>query len=308
MRAAEPALAPAAAAPDRSAARSLAAMARAGLEARHPDEAAVLFDRAFEVDPHPVWQVAAGTAWLEALEPEQASERLAAALADPALGDGSRERAAQQLDLARRLTPVVARARKAEAEHAPAAAARAWDEAFRIMPVGASLVRAARAAELAGRAREAARLFTAANDRSDLSSEDQRVVADAIDRLRHLPPPARPAASAAPWWFVGSGGAVALGGLVAVAVGEGYRSDLQAIKDTAVDGVVTGTTRRDAAVVQQRAEAWSTAGWIALGAGVTAAALGAGWLVGREPASRGSVRVEAAVGPSGWGLSASAAF
>lgn len=202
--------------------------------------------------------------------------------------------------------PILADARRATADGDHGEAARRWEEAYQREPVGRFLVEAARAAERGERGEELRRLAARAAACEDLGSEDRAWVADLHARLAVEDREAarrEPSASAAPWVLLGAGAAVVVGGLVALGVAEGARADVRAAERSAVDGVVFGSTRAAAASDLESATTWSTVGWVGIGVGALAAAIGGGWLVARAPGGSGSTRVDAAAaGAFGYGL------
>ncbi|MCB9735853.1 MAG: hypothetical protein H6745_24975 [Deltaproteobacteria bacterium] len=106
-----------------------------------------------------------------------------------------------------------------------------------------------------------------------------------------------------------AGGGAVIAGAICLVVAEGYNADLRDIKDTAVDGVVSGTPRKDAVALQDRAQAWTTAGWITAGAGALTAAIGVGWLLAAPSHDdRARVDVRAALTPGGLAVTARGAF
>lgn len=274
---------------DFEAARALAARARAQLDARRPDPAARLFDLAHERAPHPLWLTAAGEAWLEALQPAQAVERLEAALADPALSGTAREHAVERLALARRVTPLIAAARASGVS--PEDAFKAWREAVAASDLGRCVLEAARAAERARLFREAESLFALAAERDDLAPEERRVARDALLKLRERDLLARartPAPSNdAGWVVVVSGAAVLTGGVVAFLVGEEQRARVRSAM--ADEGALsTRMSRAEALSLERSANTWSTIGWVAAGLGVVAVTVGV-VVLETQPVPRGAV-------------------
>lgn len=284
--------------PDLAAARALAARARSHLDLRQPEQAARLFDAAHGQEPHPLWLLASGEAWLEALRPELAVTRIEAALADQApvgqagLPEPARKHAVERLALARTLLPLLRRARDPETRAGDALAA--WNEAFAVSNFGRCLLEAARGAERAQRFGDADDLYTRVAERDDVSSEERRAASDALVRLRErdaftrrAPPPAPP--SEAGWAFVIGGATALVGGVAAWLVGESQRAEVRDAK-TAIgpDGVTTRLSRTEAQSLERSANTWSTVGWIAAGVGFTALTVGVVMLETR-PMPRGAI-------------------
>jgi hypothetical protein len=275
---------------DPEAAKALAARARASLDLRRPEAAARLFDQAQGRAPHPLWLSAAGEAWLEAVQPELAVSRLEAALADASLTGTAREHTAERLALAKRLAPLVAKARvdKAPADEVFVA----WREAFAVSNLGRCLFEAARAAERARRFGDADALFVLAVERDDLSIEERRYAREALVRLRERDafarraPPPEPASEAG-WAVVIAGSAVLAGGVVAWVVGEEQRGRVRSAM--ADDGELSSRmSRAEAQALERSANTWSTVGWVVAGVGVVAIGAGVVMLEVR-PARQGAV-------------------
>jgi hypothetical protein len=278
--------------PDVAAARALAARARAHLDLRQPEQAARLFDSAHGQEAHPLWLLASGEAWLEALRPELAVPRLEAALADQSLVEPARQHAAERLALARTLLPLIRRARDPETRAVDALTA--WREAFAASNIGRCLLEAARVAERAQRVGDADELYARVAEREDVSSAERRAAGDALVRLRErdaftrdVPPPA-PRSEAG--WAFAIGGAVAIvGGVAAWLVGESQRAEVRDAKGaTGPDGITTRLSRTEAQSLERSANTWSTVGWVAAGVGFTALTVGVVMLETR-PMPRGAV-------------------
>lgn len=276
-----------AAEPDPEAARALASKARDALRDNAPEEAADWFDQADAVAPHPIWRLAAGDAWLQAGEPAVARARFEAAIAGGIDGE-ARVDAAGKRELADTLAPIVERARALTKAADYVRAMRAWDEAFAVMPLGRFLVAAARAADNGGRDVDLARLVRIAEPRTDLAAEDRRWVASVIARTAPVPPvrveqqPAVAPSPVGPSVLVGVGGAIAVGGIVALLVGDDAWSDVREMKAGVTDGVVFSATRAEAESRADEARAWTMGGWVGVGVGVVMAAVGGGWLLGGQ--------------------------
>ncbi len=277
---------------DLAAARALAARARAHLDLRQPEQAARLFDSAHGQQAHPLWLLASGEAWLEALRPELAVPRLEAALADQSLVEPARKHATERLALARMLLPLIQRARDPETD--AGAALAAWNEAFAASNFGRCLLEAARVAEHTRRFGDADDLYARAAERDDLTSVERRAASDALVRLRErdafsrrAPPPA-PRSEAG--WGLAIGGAVAIvGGVAAWLVAEGQRAEVREAKSaTGPDGVTTRLSRTEALALERSANTWSTVGWVAAGVGLTALTVGVVMLETR-PMPRGAI-------------------
>lgn len=276
---------------DAAAARALAARARTHLDLRQPEPAAQWFDAAHAQEAHPLWLLAGGEAWLEALRPELAVARLEAALADPGLVEPARSHATERLALAKTLVPLSSRAR--DPETAAGDAHAAWREAFAASNIGRCLLEGARAAERARRFGDADALYVLAVEREDLSREERRGASDALVRLRERDAFTRRVPTAAPrsevgWGLVAGGAAALVGGVVAWIVGEDQRAQVRAAKADSVDGVTSRLSRAEALDLERSADTWSTVGWIAAGTGLAAMTVGVVMLETR-PASRGAI-------------------
>ncbi len=179
---------------DHEAAKALAARARAHLDLRQPESAARLFDAAHTQAPHPLWLTAAGEAWLDALRPDLAVQRLEAALAE-GLSDEARDHTLERLATAHKLAPLFATARSQAVK--PEAALAAWREAFASSNLGRCLLEAERARRFG----DADTLFALAAERDDLANDERRGARDALVRLRERDafarraPPPEPVAS-----------------------------------------------------------------------------------------------------------------
>lgn len=281
-------------APEQAAARDLGALAVRALDRHEPELAARRFEEAYELDPHPLWQLGAARAWLEAAETTRAVERFERALDDPRLAPPARSDAARLLVIARDLTPKVTAAVRATQANDHDRAMRAWEDAFDRWSLGRFLVLAARAAERAGGTRDLRRLAAEASRRADLGAEERRWIDDVRARwgvdVNAPPASTTPAARGplGPWILVGAGALVVLGGGVSLLVADEAYRDVRAMKASAVDGVVFETTRARAAARADEARQWNTAGWIAIGVGAAVTAFGAGWRAA-APTSEGAV-------------------
>jgi len=204
------------------------------------------------------------------------------------LGGDVSANAEKRLALARVLVGVVARARELTKRKDHARAMSAWEEALGVLPNGHFAVAAAKAAEDAGRVTDVLRLARVAEASSDLSREERRWVASTLARVTApvmvIPTSELPSSTVAPWVLVGTGGALVLGGIVALVVGDAAWSDVEAMKAGASDGVVFETTRAAAEERADRARRWTTVGWVGMAVGAVAAGLGAGWLAAEVPA------------------------
>ncbi|MCC6624844.1 MAG: hypothetical protein IT385_26580 [Deltaproteobacteria bacterium] len=267
------------AAPDAAAARTLAAEAALAREAHEDAAAAASFEEADACDPHPLWLVAAGEAWLDAAEPERAAARLEAALTDARLPEGSRARVADLERSARALAPIVARARVATSQQRHAAAARAWGEALAIRATDRHRLERLRAIVRANDMAEAARLVAELGPGAGLARAERvelvelRARVEARAGLAAAPAPAR---SSAPAWLLVGGGALVIGGVVALAVAEGNRAD---VRDAmAEDPATRGMTRARALALRDDAETLDVVGGV--GGGLGLALAGTGVLLG----------------------------
>jgi hypothetical protein len=262
--------------PDLDAAKTVAAEAQLMLEGFDGAAAAVLFERANHLDGQVIWLFAAAEAWLVAAEPGRALEHLK--VVRESLGGLAPERVEAALALADALVPIVGRARAATLSQMHAAAAVAWGEAHTKRPVGRYRLEQARATVRAGLG--ALALFEELERRSDLSRVERLEVADALVRLRNpLPDLAVQAVerpSAAPMWMVVGGGALVVGGVVALAVAEGQRADVRASLEREPGG--RSMTRAEALATWEQAQTLNAAGWI--GGGVGAVLAGSGALLG----------------------------
>lgn len=280
---------------DDEAAKSLAARARFHLDLRQPEPAARLFDAAHARAPHPLWLAAAGEAWLDALRPDLAVQRLEASVADGGLTDEARAHAVERLAMARKLAPLVAVARAPGVKpHTMNEALAAWREAFASSNIGRYLLEAARAAERARRFGDADTHFALAAERDDLSVDERRGAREALVRLREreattrrVPPPEPE--SGAGWVTVAGGAAVLTGGVVAWVVGEDQRARVRSAMNA--DGTLsTRMSRAEAQALERSANAWSTVGWVAAGVGVVALGVGVGVvLLEARPVRRGAI-------------------
>ena len=271
---------------DPGAARSLVVMAQVALEAQRPEEAARLFERAFELDPQGLFLVGAGTGWLQAMRPAEALAQVERALRDVRLVDPERAQTTRLADVARSLVPLVAQARGATARGDHGAAMAAWEKAFERWPNGLALIEAARAAQRAERARDLRRLAVEAAARDDLGSDDRRWVSEVLDDFaRSDAEDRRPLRedSVAPWVLVGVGATVVIGGAVGLALGADARDDVRAMKGDARGGVVFDTTRAEAQERSDDARLFTTIGWVGVGVGAVVLAVGSGWLLAQEP-------------------------
>jgi tetratricopeptide (TPR) repeat protein len=277
---------------DSEAARALAARARAHLDTRQPEPAARLFDAAHAHAPHPLWLAAAGEAWLEALRPDLAVQRLEAALADGAMSSEARDHTRERLATAQKLAPLVAAARASGTK--PEAALAAWREAFARSNLGRCLLEAARAAERARRFGDADTLFALAAERDDLAADERRGAREALMRLRERDaftrraPPTEPADTAG-WVVVASGAAALAGGVMAWIVGEDQRARVRSAMND--DGALSSRmSRAEAQALERSANTWSTVGWVAAGVGVVALGVGVGVvMIEARPERRGAI-------------------
>jgi len=276
---------------DHEAARALAARARVHLDLRQPEPAAHLFDAAHARAPHPLWLTAAGEAWLDALRPDLAVQRLEASLADGLSGE-ARDHTQERLAMAQKLAPLVAAARASGTK--PEAALAAWREAFATSNIGRCLLEAARVAERARRFGDADTLFALAADRDDLANDERRLAREALVRLRERDaftrraPPREPTDDTG-WVVVASGAAVLAGGVVAWIVGEDQRARVRSAMND--DGALsTRMSRAEAQSLERSANTWSTIGWVAAGVGVVALGVGVGVvMLEAKPVRRGAI-------------------
>ncbi len=261
---------------DLDAAKTVAAEAQLLLEGFDGAAAAALFERANHLDGQVIWLFAAAEAWLVAAEPGRALDHLK--LVRGTTGGLAPERVEAAVALAEVLVPIVGRARAATLSQAHAAAAAAWGEAHTKRPVGRYRLEEARATVRAGLG--ALALFEELERRSDLSRAERLEVADTLVRLRNPLPDlsvqALETPSAAPMWLVVGGGALVVGGVVALAVAEGQRADVRASLEREPDG--RSMTRAEALTSWEQAQALNAAGWI--GGGVGLALVGSGALLG----------------------------
>lgn len=274
--------------PDPEAARGLAAKGREALRENEPQVAAGWFEAAARVAPNPLWELAAGDAWLVSAEPAAAVAHLEAAIA-AGLDKEVVADAQKRLALAKLLVGIVARSRELTKRKDYARAMSAWEEAFGVLPLGRFAILAARAADDGGRVMDVLRLARVAEASPDLSREERRWVASALARVTApvVVPPAReasPASAVAPWVLVGTGGALVLGGVAALLFGDAAWSDVHEMKAGASDGVVFATTRAAAEQRADLARTWTAVGWVGIAVGAVAAGLGVGWLAAEVPA------------------------
>lgn len=253
---------------DPDAAKTVAAEGQLLLEAFEGAAAAERFERAHSLDSQDIWRVAAAEAWLVAAEPERALTHLRAL----------REGASPRLrELAEALLPIVTRARAATLQGAHRDAARAWTEAFAKKAVGRYRLEEARSTLRAGG--DAQALFADLDGRSDLSRAERSEVADVLVRLRNPLPtlPERPnsAPTAAPMWMVVGGGALLIGGVVAVVVADGQRADVR--ESLARDPGARDLTRAEALTLWNEAQTLNAVGLIGGGVGLLLAGSGALW-------------------------------
>ena len=259
--------------PDLDAAKTVAAEAQLLLEGYNGAAAAALFERANHLDGQVIWLFAAAEAWLVAAEPGRALEHLKV-VRESGTGLAS-ERVEAAVALAEALVPIVGRARAATLSQAHAEAATAWGEAHTKRPVGRFRLEEARATVRAGR--EAAALFEELERRDDLSRAERLEVADALVRIRNplpdLSPQSLERSSSAPMWLLVGGGALVVGGVVALAVAEGQRADVRASLEREPDG--RSMTRAEALSNWENAQTLNAAGLIGGGVGVVLAGSGA---------------------------------
>lgn len=254
---------------DPEASKTAAARAQGELEREHPALAAALFDEAYDLDPHPLWRLAAGTAWLEALDPERARERLTAALTDDRLIEPARTRTNERLTLATKLAPIAAKARKATLEQHHQQAADLWQTAFALHPTGRIQLEVARSAQRA-KLPELRALLEALTTRTDLSLEERGEVADALNRLAPPTPVTAPpkADTTTPWALLISGAALVAGGVTMVIVAADQRDDITTALRNTNNGIVTKMTRSEAKAEEATANTLHLAGLITGAAGL----------------------------------------
>lgn len=253
---------------DPDAAKTVAAEGQLLLEAFEGALAAERFERAHSLDSQDIWRMAAAEAWIVAAEPERALTHLRA------LPDGANPRLRE---LAEALALIVKRARTATLQEAHRDAARAWSEAFAKRAIGRYRLEEARSTLRAGG--EAETLFADLEGRPDLSRAERIEVADVLVRMRNPLPelPDRPdaARTAAPMWMVVGGGALLLGGVVALVVADGQRAEVR--ESLARDPASRDMTRAEALTLWDEAQTLNAVGLIGGGVGLVLAGSGALW-------------------------------
>lgn len=298
--------------------------------------AAEAMEKAYDLDPNPLWLANAGYARMMAGQQERAVEAMSAALADKNLDGEARVRAVERLGHASAAKAFIARSEEAKTQGDLAAAARAYDEAYSAVPIGPYALEAATLWERAKNYQRAEERYTQAAAAQDLTPEQQRMTVEALSRVARLakpdtimkpdvpPPDATPkpvvvhaddgggGSPVVGWVLVGTGAAATIGGVVMLLAGNGQASDLQAAQDGAEDGVVKDLSREDALAMQSDAEMLQTTGVIATIAGVAIAGTGVVLVLlsgGRDaPDTRGDVHVGAGFDGRIWALSASGSF
>ncbi len=264
--------------PDADLAKTMAADAQLALEVHEEARAGERFDRAHALDGHPIWCFAAAEAWLAAIEPERALERIRQIEGDARLtAIVSAERLRAVAERAERLAPIVQKAKRATLAESHAAAAQAWAEAFAAMPSGHLLLEQARSTLRARQVTEAEAMLVELERRVDLSRAERLEVDEHLARIRApfsaMPAPARERDSAAPMWLVVGGGALVVGGVVALVVASAQRDDVRAAM--AQDAPVRSMTRAEALALEDEARALDVAGYLGGGLGLALAGTGA---------------------------------
>ncbi|MFO0747173.1 MAG: hypothetical protein U1F43_16140 [Myxococcota bacterium] len=258
--------------------------ARTAYKAHQYYDAALAYDaaHAFFKDATLLWN--AGRAWERSGELDLAKDRFTAFLAEGKVDPEQRKEAAEALvRIGGRL------------------AAR---DTVKPGPDRMAMLESDRAeAEAAGNAPLAARLA------DELAAEKRRW--DEAHRVDAPPPPAP--SHTLEWVLVGTGGALAAGGLVLGLVGQGQLDDITAAQDAARRAgdpvVVTSLTRAEAADQQSSGKTLRTLGFVAGGVGVAAAVTGlVALLVDDGPTVEGTTGVTAAPLAGGGLVTWTAAF
>lgn len=283
-------------------ARALAIVAEGRLVEGRAVEAAGLFERAGEIALEAGWWIAAGDAWMEAVEPGKAiaDYRRAAPLA----GDTRRVMVAERIVQAERCEREVAGARAALVGGRFLAAGQSWAKAFEWTGGRRYGIEAARAFEQAGRFDEAARRYRELLLRSDLTVEERAGIEGELTDIRKRPGFAGEGAAAArgAGAMAESGNGAAVGlviggavltvfGVAALAVSEDARVELRHAESGAVDGRIEEITRADAVALSRTAKTWNVVGWIVGGVGVAAVLGGSVWIMAQPSPGATTVTV-----------------
>jgi len=287
-------------------ARALAIVAEGRLGEGRAAEAAGLFERAGQVGLEAGWWIAAGDAWIAAMEPGKAI--VAFRRAAVSAGEARRVMIAERIAMAERCEREVVGARAATLEGKLVAAAQGWSRAFERTGARRYGVEAARAFDEAGRYQEAARRYRELALRSDLTLDERAEIETSLAEVRmRLGADGEVAGD----WRVGVRGAgiddergdgAALGlvvggailtvfGAAALAVSEDARVELRHAEAGVVDGRIEEITRADALALSRTAKTWNVVGWVAGGVGLGAVIGGGVWMAVEPGASATTVSV-----------------
>lgn len=272
-------------------ATELGRKAKAAREALRYVEAAELIDEANQLQPDARWLAISGECRMMAGELARAEQELAAALEGARLPEETRAKTRERLDRTKTARALLAPTVRARAGGDFAGAARAYDQAFELIPTGRYLVEAAALWEQAGALEVARTRFEAARARTDLAEGQPREVEAALARIETAmapggpgetppgpttPPPAEAPTLEAPsggpsvlgWVLVGVGVAGLGLGVTGFVVSEDKRSEFEARPEYYREHVDQWQTLDD------QAETWWNAGLIASGVGLATAITG----------------------------------
>lgn len=280
------------------------------LAARQYAAAADAMEDAYRLDRNPLWAANAGFARMMAGQQDRAIELLSEALADPTLPAEPRDKAHERLGKASACRALLARAERSRDGGDLAAAARAFDEAAGLVPIGAYLIAAGEAYERAGLLEQASQRLRAALAQADLSEVQRRDASDALVRVaaasakhqaradaeaarpkdRPVTPP-EPPGPVAGWALIGTGSAALAFGVIALVVTDQTNQEFA----DRVDGDTFAGTYDDAQALQSEARTWWTLGVVSSAAGLAATAAGLVLVLTHDdgPTTEGRVNVTA---------------